>query len=62
MSRDPNWILLRVFSSLNGDNAYVNSMTWDESGLTDLSYDARIDYELSFSLFENFNGKRRVIK
>jgi TonB-dependent receptor len=45
------------FGSLNVDNAYMNSMAWDESGLTDLSYDARIDYALSFSLFDNFSGK-----
>jgi TonB-dependent receptor len=45
------------FTSLNVDNAYMNSMAWDKSGLTDLSYDARIDYDLSFLLFDNLDGK-----
>lgn len=48
------------FDSLNVNNAYLNSMAWDETKLNDVSYDARIDYELSFSLSDNINMKFKL--
>ena len=45
------------FDSLDITQSYMNSMAWDETLLTDASYDARFDYELNFSLLQKVNGK-----
>ncbi len=45
------------FDSLDVNQSYLNSMAWDETRLSDKSYNARLDYELNFEFSEKISGK-----
>jgi TonB-dependent receptor len=47
-------------SSLKIEDSYLREWTMARQSLIDESYDARLDYELSYSLFSNISGKLQL--
>jgi TonB-dependent receptor len=67
---DQNWLVYRLPQdaiqkvggpdSLQIKDSYLRSLNLGNQSLIDESYDAKLDYELSFSLFDNVSGKLKL--